>query len=70
MAKVYGYARVSTADQDLGIQHEALIRAGVNPDLIFSEKVTGTLREGREKLCRPGRYDHHYTHRPPCPFDA
>ena len=50
MAKVYGYARVSTADQDLGIQREALIKAGVNPDLIFAEKVTGTRREGREKL--------------------
>ena len=50
MAKVYGYARVSTADQDLGIQREALIKAGVNPDLIFAEKVTWTLREGREKL--------------------
>ena len=50
MAKVYGYARVSTADQDLTLQRQALIKAGVNPDLIFAEKVTGTQREGREKL--------------------
>ncbi len=50
MARVYGYARVSTADQDLTLQREALIKAGVNPDLIFAEKVTGTRRDGREKL--------------------
>ena len=50
MPKTYGYARVSTADQDLTIQREALIKAGVHPDLIFAEKVTGTRREGREKL--------------------
>jgi DNA invertase Pin-like site-specific DNA recombinase len=50
MPRVYGYARVSTDDQDLTIQREALIKAGVNPDLIFAEKVTGTRREGRERL--------------------
>ena len=50
MARVYGYARVSTSDQDLTLQREALTKAGVNPDLIFAEKVTGTQREGREKL--------------------
>jgi DNA invertase Pin-like site-specific DNA recombinase len=50
MAKRYGYARVSTGEQDLTLQKEALIAADVNPDLIFSEKVTGTKRDGREKL--------------------
>ena len=50
MAKAYGYARVSTGEQDLTIQREALIAAGVNPDLVFAEKVTGTKRDGREKL--------------------
>lgn len=50
MGKRYGYARVSTGEQDLTIQKEALIAAGVNADLIFSEKVTGTKRDGREKL--------------------
>jgi DNA invertase Pin-like site-specific DNA recombinase len=50
MGKRYGYARVSTGEQDLTLQQEALIAAGVNPDLIFSEKVTGTKRDGREKL--------------------
>lgn len=43
---VYGYARVSTAGQDLEIQREALINAGVN--FIFSEKFTGTTKERPE----------------------
>ena len=50
MAKTYGYARVSTGEQDLTVQREGLSRAGVNRDLIFAEKVTGTKRDGREKL--------------------
>lgn len=50
MAKTYGYARVSTGGQDLTVQREALTKAGVKPDLIFAEKMTGTKRDGREKL--------------------
>ncbi|MEZ5842777.1 MAG: recombinase family protein [Hyphomicrobiaceae bacterium] len=50
MPKTYGYARVSTGAQDLTVQREALIKAGVKPDLIFAEKVAGTQRDGREKL--------------------
>jgi DNA invertase Pin-like site-specific DNA recombinase len=45
---LYGYARVSSTDQDLSIQHAALTAAGCN--VIRSEKVTGTTAEGREKL--------------------
>jgi DNA invertase Pin-like site-specific DNA recombinase len=50
VGKNYGYARVSTGEQDLTLQREALERAGINPDLIFDEKATGTKRDGREKL--------------------
>lgn len=47
---LYGYARVSTTDQDLTLQEEALKAAGC--DLVVSEKVTGTSREGRQELER------------------
>ena len=42
------HARVSTTDQDLGLQ-EAALRAG-GCEVIRSEKVTGTTREGRTEL--------------------
>lgn len=56
--KQYGYARVSTIQQDLASQIEALIKAGVPAENIFSEKMSGknTNRpewrklEGSEKL--------------------
>ena len=45
---VYGYARVSTTDQDLSLQHEALRAAGC--EVIRAEKVSGSSREGRKEL--------------------
>lgn len=45
---LYGYARVSTTDQDLTIQQQALRAAGCQ--VIRSEKKTGTKREGRTEL--------------------
>jgi DNA invertase Pin-like site-specific DNA recombinase len=45
---LYGYARVSTAEQDLSLQHHAL--AAVGCEIIRSEKVTGTTRQGRTEL--------------------
>jgi DNA invertase Pin-like site-specific DNA recombinase len=45
---LYGYARVSTIDQDLTLQREALKAVGC--DVIRAEKVSGTRRDGRTEL--------------------
>ena len=49
--KVYGYARVSTADQSLDHQIDALRQAGC--EAIYTEKMSGTRndREQLKKLC-------------------
>ena len=36
-----GYARVSTEDQNLDLQRDALKKAGVEPDQIYEEYVSG-----------------------------
>jgi DNA invertase Pin-like site-specific DNA recombinase len=48
--KLFGYARVSTTDQGLALQREALEATGVNT--IFEEKASGTKRDGRTELQR------------------
>src|SRR5271170_1366382 len=45
---LYGYARVSTLDQDLSIQRAALEAAGC--EVIRAEKVSGARRDGRTEL--------------------
>jgi DNA invertase Pin-like site-specific DNA recombinase len=45
---LYGYARVSTNDQDFTLQEQALRAAGC--EVIRAEKVTGTSRAGRTEL--------------------
>jgi DNA invertase Pin-like site-specific DNA recombinase len=46
--RIYGYARVSTEDQNLYIQNGALEAAGCMT--IFAEKQSGTRRDGRSEL--------------------
>jgi DNA invertase Pin-like site-specific DNA recombinase len=43
-----GYARVSTDEQNLDLQRDALLNAGVSPKDIYADKVTGV------KADRPG----------------
>lgn len=46
--QLYGYARVSTYDQDLAIQEAALQAAGCT--IIRAEKKSGTTTSGRDEL--------------------
>jgi DNA invertase Pin-like site-specific DNA recombinase len=46
----YGYARVSSTDQNLDIQIDALLNAGCHRDHIRSEKITGTTTANRKEL--------------------
>ncbi len=46
--RLVGYARVSTWDQSLHLQVDALLRAGVHPDNIHKEHVSGVAKN------RPG----------------
>jgi DNA invertase Pin-like site-specific DNA recombinase len=47
-ARLVGYARVSTQDQNLSLQIDALLRAGVSKDLIYTDKASGAKNQ------RPG----------------
>ena len=44
-----GYARVSTNEQNLDLQRDALLRAGVSPRDIYTDKVTG-VKSDRPRL--------------------
>lgn len=45
-----GYARVSSEGQSLDVQVAALTAAGVSQRHLYSEKASGTKREGRNQL--------------------
>lgn len=50
MTKVLGYARVSTTNQDLDVQMEALTAAGVQADRVFTDKLSGSAKTARPGL--------------------
>ncbi len=45
---IYGYARVSSADQTLDVQRDALLQAGC--EMIREEKRSGASQEGRDEM--------------------
>lgn len=50
MSELIGYARVSSRSQSLDVQEAALTGAGVKPEHLYMEKVSGRKREGRVAL--------------------
>lgn len=50
--KPYGYARVSTQDQNLNSQLDALRREGIEERNIFADKITGTDFSNRPEFNR------------------
>jgi len=60
MTVILGYARVSTAGQDLGSQLTALSAAGADTDRMFTDKLSGSAKTARPGLAamldyaRPG----------------
>lgn len=50
MGELIGYARVSSRGQSLGVQKDALTGAGVKPEHMYEEKVSGRSRAGRDAL--------------------
>ena len=48
MGRIFGYVRVSTADQSLDLQTDSMTRAGILPDAVFSDVASG------RKADRPG----------------
>lgn len=49
VGRLIGYARVSTSEQSLDLQRDALLRAGVLPDNLHEEQVSGVAAK-RPKL--------------------
>ena len=48
---VFGYARVSTEEQSINLQLDALLKAGVDEKNIYIDKVSG-VRSERKNLSR------------------
>lgn len=48
---VFGYARVSTSDQSVNLQMDALLREGINSKNIYTDKVSSAVEE-RKSLAK------------------
>src|SRR3546814_10082083 len=60
MGRILGYARVSTDDQDLGLQVDALRAAGVSEGDIFRDQISGATSErpGLDRLLNTRSEEH------------
>jgi DNA invertase Pin-like site-specific DNA recombinase len=50
VSAILGYARVSTTGQDHDAQLATLTAAGVDPDRVFTDKLSGSARTERPRL--------------------
>jgi DNA invertase Pin-like site-specific DNA recombinase len=50
MTVILGYARVSTTGEDVDAQLAALTAAGVDPDRLFTDKISGSAKTARPGL--------------------
>ena len=50
MGQRIGYARVSTDDQNLDLQHDALRKAGIADDRLYSDTASGKDADRKELL--------------------
>ena len=53
MGNVYGYARVSTREQNLDRQMDALRERGIDAGSVFTDKATGAVTFEEHKIARP-----------------
>lgn len=52
MTATLGYARISTTGQDLTAQRTALAAAGVDPERVFTDELSGAVGTARPGLAR------------------
>ncbi len=50
MTAILGYARISTTGQDLTAQRTALAAAGVDPERVFTDELSGAVGTARPGL--------------------
>ncbi len=47
---IFGYARVSTSDQSLNLQIDALLAEGIDLKNIYTDKISGTVKERKSLI--------------------
>lgn len=60
--KIIGYIRTSTSSQDLGLEVQKKALERYEPDIIYSEKVSGRKANKTWKSVRKFRYRRYFTY--------